>query len=185
MLYHMEEYGKYVAITGYRTISFERVEAYLKASRQRGQQIQFFDADLIASREHLYFAALNALSSFRFGTNVSKSLAMETILYAAAARQIQKAIDRVGIKPQTTNAAVAMFCDSEADIKDMVRAVSRGICAEQNEEVLEMRVEKIEKIKVLFGITDIELKTIGKEDITYEAVVDLVIERVALLATQL
>jgi tRNA threonylcarbamoyladenosine modification (KEOPS) complex Cgi121 subunit len=63
-LHHLEEFKKHVEITGYRGIHFEVAEAFLKANRrqiQNGVEIQFFDADLIATPEHLYFATLNAL----------------------------------------------------------------------------------------------------------------------------
>jgi len=54
--------------------------------------IQFFDGGLIADKEHLEITAINALHAFKTGINISKSLAMETILYASAQRQIAAAI---------------------------------------------------------------------------------------------
>ena len=108
MLQYIKEHDKYVEITGYRSIAFDKAEAFLKANRKQTQNvdIQFFDAELIATQEHLYFAILNALQAFKNKTNHSKSLAMETILYASAQLQIQKAIERSGIKPKTKNMAV-------------------------------------------------------------------------------
>ena len=104
MRYEMEEFGKFIEITGYSNISFAAAEAFLKEKRKQSQTtyIQFFDADLIATNEHLYFATLNALQAFKNKTNISKSPAMEAMLYASAQRQIQKAIERSGIKPKTT-----------------------------------------------------------------------------------
>ena len=84
----------------------------MKANRKENTEnveLQFFDANLIATQQHLYFAALNALQAFQNKTNISKSLAMETMLYASAQRQIQKAIQRCGIKPQTTTMAVIII----------------------------------------------------------------------------
>ena len=99
MLQYIKEYGKYVEITGYRNIEFDKAEIFLKANRKQTRQnvdIQFFDAELIATQEHLYFAVLNALQAFKNKTNLSKSPSMETMLYASAQRQIQKAINRAG-----------------------------------------------------------------------------------------
>ena len=106
-------------ITGYKNIEFDKVEAFLKANRKQTQNvdIQFFDADLIATQEHLYFAVLNALQAFKNKTNLSKSPAMETMLYASAQRQIQKAIDRCGIKPKTKNMAVVIIGEDPTHIK--------------------------------------------------------------------
>lgn len=109
MLQYLKEYGKYVEITGYDGIEFEKAEMFLKTNRKQTSQnvdIQFFDAELIATQEHLYFAVLNALQAFKNKTNLAKSPAMETMLYASAQRQIQKAILRTGIKPQTHRMAL-------------------------------------------------------------------------------
>ena len=68
MLQYIKEYGKYVEITGYRGVAFDKAEAFLKANRKQTLQnveIQFFDAELIATQEHLYFAVLNACKPSR------------------------------------------------------------------------------------------------------------------------
>lgn len=184
MLCHIEEYGKIVAITGYKNASFQRAEAFLKESRKEAQ-IQFFDADLIATWQHLYFAALNALRSFESGTNVSKSLAMETMLYASAVRQIQKAIGRLGIKPKTTCMAVAVIGESVAAVECVLGQISACLGVAPDETVLELGMEKAAKIKEAFNITDLELRTIAKNGDLNGALANLVVERVALLATQL
>ena len=188
MLYHLKEYGKYAEITGYRNIKFARAEEFLKANRKETQEnvdLQFFDARLIATQEHLYFAALNALQAFQNKTNISKSLAMETMLYASAQRQIQKAIQRCGIKPETTSMAVIIIGEDPTQLKTMLEAISTYVGVEPDEKVLEMSKFKEHKIIETFQITDQELKTVMKNENREEAVVNLVIERVALLATQL
>ena len=79
MLRYMKEFGQYVEITGYRNVTFDKVEAFLKTNRKQTQQnvnVQFFDAQIIATQEHLYFAVLNALQAFKNKTNHSKSPAM-------------------------------------------------------------------------------------------------------------
>jgi len=188
MLYHLKEYSKYTEITGYRNIKFARAEEFLKANRKETQEnidIQFFDANLIATQEHLYFATLNALQAFRSKTNISKSLAMEAMLYASAQRQIQKAIQRCGINPETTSMAVTIIGEDPPQIKTTLQAISTYVGVEPDEKVLEMSNFKEHKIIEAFQITDQELKAVMKNENCEEAVVNLVIERVALLATQL
>lgn len=188
MLYHLKEYSKYTEITGYRNIKFARAEEFLKANRKETQEnidIQFFDANLIATQEHLYFAALNALQAFQSKTNISKSLAMEAILFASAQRQIQKAIQRCGIKPETTSMAVIIIGEDPPQIKTTLQAISMCVGVEPDEKVLEMSNFKEHKIIETFQITDKELKAVMNNENREEAVVNLVIERVALLATQL
>ncbi len=187
MLRYVEEYRKYLEITGYQNVAFDKAEAFLKANRKHTQQnvdIQFFDAELIATQEHLFFAVLNALQAFKNKTNLSKSHAVETILYASAQRQIQKAIERCGIKPQTESMAVVIIGKDPTQIQNVVKAVTESVGSKPNENVLEMTKTKLTKIKKVFEITDEELKILNKDN-RKKAVVNLVIERVALLATQL
>ena len=186
MLQYLKEYGQYVDITGYRRVSFDRAEAFLKASRKqivKSVDIQFFDADLIATQEHLYFAVLNALQAFKSKTNRSKSPAMETLLYASAQGQIQKAIECCGIKPKTKKMAVAIIGDDPGQIRKAVGAMSEFFCSELDETVLDLTKSKLKKIRKAFAITQEELET-QKKGSEEMAVANLVIERVALLSTQ-
>lgn len=187
MLQYIKEHGKYVEITGYQSIAFDKAEAFLKANRKQTHQnvdIQFFDAELIATQEHLYFAVLNALQAFKNKTNLSKSPAMETMLYASAQRQIQKAIERCGIKPQTKSMAVVFIGEDPKQIENALDAVTKSVGSEPNGSVLEMTKNKEAKIRKAFEITDEELKIMENGN-QKKAIANLVIERVALLATQL
>jgi len=188
MLRYMKEYRKYVDITGYQDVSFDKAESFLKANRKHNPQdvsIQFFDAELIATKEHLYFAILNTLEAFKNKTNVSKSPAMETMLYSSAQRQIQRAIDRCGIKPQTTKMAVILIGEDPGEIELAVKEIAKTVGAEPDISVLEMTKDKEEKIIKAFEITEEELRTVMKVNRREKAIVNLVIERVALLSTQL
>jgi tRNA threonylcarbamoyladenosine modification (KEOPS) complex Cgi121 subunit len=186
MRFYMAEFGKTVEITGYRGITFLKAEAFLKANRKQTQtaDIQFFDAKTIATPQHLYFAAQNALQAFKDKTNISKTPAVETILYASAQRQIKKAIDRCGIKPETTNMATIIIGDDPQKIAVLLQEVSAWVGLKPDEDVLEMTKDKLEKIREAFEITDKEIETVTKGNVD-RALVDLVIEQVALLATQL
>ena len=188
MLYHLKEYGKYVEITAYRNMKFARAEEFLKSNRKENQEaveVQFFDADLIAEQDHLYFAIVNALQAFHNKTNISKSLAMETMLYASAQRQIQKAIQRSGIKPETKNMATIIIAENPNQIKNMQKAINTCVDLEPDEKVLEMSKFKEQKIAKTFQITDLEVTAVMKNKNRTDTIVNLVIERVALLATQL
>jgi tRNA threonylcarbamoyladenosine modification (KEOPS) complex Cgi121 subunit len=187
MLHYIEEYGKYVEIAGYTNILFAEAEAFLKANRKQPQQhieIQFFNAELIATSEHVYFAVLNALQAFRQKTNISKSVAMETMLYASAQSQIQKSIDLLGIKPTTKDMAVAIIGVDPKHIENALQELTSCIGRKPEESVLQLCKHKQESIKKTFSITNKELSSMTKDD-GDTAIVNLVIERMALLATQL
>ena len=186
MRYEMEEFSKFIEITGYSNISFAAAEAFLKEKRKQSQTtyIQFFDADLIATNEHLYFATLNALQAFKNKTNISKSPAMEAMLYASAQRQIQKAIERSGIKPKTTNMAVLIIGDNKEQTQKALQNITVCVGKKPDEAVLEVTKKKLEIIKQAFEITKEEVNATQQGD-KEKAIINLVIERVALLATQL
>jgi tRNA threonylcarbamoyladenosine modification (KEOPS) complex Cgi121 subunit len=183
MLYSFEEYGKYAEITGYCGVSFLKAETYLKNHRKQTNlvELQFFDADLIATEEHLCFAVLNALQAFRSKTNVSKSVAMETMLYASAQRQIQKSIEHIGIKPKSQNFAVVIVSECKNQIKNQLSALTECFSSSPDGTVLQLTETKKQKIQAAFQITEPELKTQkGKTEVT---LVNLVIEHMALLST--
>lgn len=184
MLYHYEEYGRYAEFTGYRGIAFDKVDSYLKAHRKQASavELQFFDADLIATEEHLYFAVLNALQAFKSKTGCSKSVAMETMLYASAQRQISKAIEHIGVKPTSCNLAVAIVAEDEKQVETQLKALTEYFGCAPDGTVLQLTEPKTQKIKAAFQVTETELKT-QKEEVQ-KALVDLVIERMALLSTQ-
>lgn len=187
MQFTLEDYGKIVEVTGYRGISFQTAEAYLKANRKQNISVdlQFFDADLIASPQHLYFAALDALEAFKSKTNISKSLAMETILYASAQRQILKAIECLGIKPHTQNMALLVIGDDATQVMAATESVTKAVGAKRDDDVLKLTQDKISKIRKVFEISDQETHSATRNEDTEGAVTALVIERMALLPTQL
>ncbi|MEM3641665.1 MAG: KEOPS complex subunit Cgi121, partial [Candidatus Bathyarchaeia archaeon] len=143
-----------------------------------------FDAKLIATWQHLYFAAINALTTFKNKTNISKSLAMETLLYASAKHQIRKAMEILGIKADTSEMAVLIIGEKPDTVKAALQMVLKHANAKEDESIVELSKRKIELIKKTFEISELELKTVMKKDNLEDALISLVIERMALLATQ-
>jgi len=179
--------NKYVAIAGFRNVKIKDVNYFLeRVRREVGEaHVQFFDAKLIASQQHLYFAALNALKAFEKKLNISNSLAIEVLLYASAQRQIKKAVDMLGIKTHSSQVAVLVIADAKRGADIALEAVSGLISGERDDYVLELTDEKFEGVKKLFGVSDLEIEAkLRKEGLEREALVDLVIEHVALLTTQ-
>jgi KEOPS complex subunit Cgi121 len=188
MLKYIEEAGKYVEITGFRNLSIEDAEDFVKATRKGAPQsscVQFFNAELVATWQHLYFAVLNALLAFKNERNISKSVAMEAMLYASAQRQIRKAIDLMGVKCSSANVAVVVIGESAESVESFLSEVSKRVGEKTDDGVLELSKEKVQGIREAFGITETELETVMEKDNGEDALVDLVIERVALLSTQL
>ena len=189
MLRRLEEYGKTVEITGFRNIHIKdgkSLSQALTGMLPRDCGVQFFDAALVATWEHLYFAVLNAVMNLKGPRGISKSIAVESVLYASAQRQIQKAIDFIGLKPDSKNAAVVVICENEESVKAGLEAVTKLVGAQPDESVLELSKVKVARIRKDFDITNAELYAAKARGVSDEqAVVDSVVERVALLSTRL
>jgi tRNA threonylcarbamoyladenosine modification (KEOPS) complex Cgi121 subunit len=188
MLKPMEEYGKYVEISGFKRVDVEDARSFVEGvclELPADVEVQLFDADLIATWEHLYFAALNAQMAFKNKRNISKSLAVETALYASSQRQIKKGLDFIGVKPESVNVAVLVL-GVNADLEQAgLSAIARRLGAEPDESVLELSKAKVERIRSAFGVSDVELETVSSRGNTEQALLNLVIERMALLSTRL
>ena len=188
MLKPIEEFGKYVEITGFRNVKITDAKAFaevLSKKMPEGVEIQLFDADLVASWQHLYLATINALSAFKTNRNISKSIAVETVLYASAQRQIKKAIDQIGLKLQSKNAAVLVIGGDSNSVKVGVAVVSKWFGFDPDETVLQLSETKTRHIKKVFDISEIELEAVYSRKDSDQALIELIIERVSLLSTRL
>ena len=142
--------------------------------------VQFFDARFVAGYEHLYFAVLNALTAFKNGLSISKNLAIEILLYAAAERQIRNAVQLLGVREDTAKVAVVVLAESKDEVVKALDKVSSIIQAEEDESILEIDDKKFETIKKLFNVSDSELEAkLERKGLEKEALKDLIIERVA------
>jgi tRNA threonylcarbamoyladenosine modification (KEOPS) complex Cgi121 subunit len=187
LLVHIDEFRKYAIITGFKNIRIRNKEEFLKKihkEKQSNVEIQFFDAKSVATWQHLYFALLNALTAFRNSENISKSLAMETMIYASAQRQIRKATELIGIGNGMSEIALLIVGDNSETLKSALSMISKNVNMKNEDATLELSEQKQKIIREKFGISDLELKTIMKKGYLNEALTNLVIERMALLTTQ-
>lgn len=187
MLKHIQEFGKYIAIAGFKDTKIVDVEAFLEKARNavgKNVEAQFFDAKLVASWQHLYFAALNALKAFKNSENISKSLAVEALLYASAQRQIRKATELLGIKKNLKEVAMLIIGENANQVEHALDAASKVIGGKRDDKVLELSQNKIVNIRRVFEISDTEIEALTDGKNAEEALIDLVIERMALLATE-
>jgi tRNA threonylcarbamoyladenosine modification (KEOPS) complex Cgi121 subunit len=187
MLKHIEEYGKYVEITGFRNVKIENAKDFLtnlSSKESYDLELQLFNADLVATWQHLYFATLNALMAFKTNNNTSKTLALETALYSSAQRQIKKALELIGTKPDSKNVAILLISQSKESIRSALSEVSKRLGTDPDETVLDLSEEKNLKIKGAFDISDTELRASSSKGLG-KSLVNLVIERAALLSTRL
>lgn len=184
MLTYIHEFGKYCEITGFKNVKIRTIETFLEEinnERPLDVVVQFFDGDVIATWQHLHFAVLNALMAFQTKENISRNLSMEIMLHASARRQILQATKLVGIKPKSLNIATLVIGGKSESVELALKKISKCIDRPSNDSVLEFSKEKIRRIRKAFGISNVELETVMERDGLEEAIVDLVIERIALL----
>lgn len=188
MIRKLSEFNKYVAIAGFKNAKIGDVNYLFDSIRKESidvTAVQFFDAKLIATWQHLYFAALNALTALANKTNISNNLAMETLLYASAQRQITKATETLGVKSTTRDVAVLTIAKSQKSAEKVLELVQKLISADCDDSAMEIDQEKFNNIKKLFDISNHELAArLEKKGLEKEALVDLVIEHGALLVTR-
>lgn len=187
MLKQIREFDKHIVVTGFKNVKIKNVEEFLNAvngEKPIGVDVQFFDARLVATWQHLYFATLNALTAFKNSENRSKSLAMETMMYASAQRQIRKAMGFIGIKPSSSTLAVLAIGEKTENVRKTISIVARCVNSKSDDTVLELTKEKTKAICKAFGIGVKEIETAAEKENSNRAIVDLVIERMALLSTQ-
>jgi tRNA threonylcarbamoyladenosine modification (KEOPS) complex Cgi121 subunit len=186
MIREVEGFDKYLSLSGFKNAKISNSDVLVKQIRKNVPlvDVQFFDASLIAGSEHLYFAVLNALKAFKNCTNISKSLAVESLLYASAQRQIKDAVKLIGIKENTTRIAVVGIADSLTDAKYADDEALNFINGDRDDSVIAFSDAKIKDIRNLFQISDIELASKTRNNMDKEIILNLIIEHMAILVTQ-
>lgn len=186
-----------ILIEGFREVKIKDVKQFLQTINEKTDEegwpycsrmdacVQFLDASLVAGWEHLYFAALNALNAFKSKCNISNSLAMETLLYASAQRQIKDAVNLMGIKPSTPNVAVLICAKTSEQAKADLKTVSRLLGGTPDDSVVELTDDKRAGLMDFFSISALELEAkTERKGFEKQALSDLIIEHMALLVTK-
>ncbi len=139
--------------------------------RECGVTVQAVNADLVAGRGHIEFAADKAVLAFKEKRNLARDLGMEIMLYLRGRRQIEKALE-LGVREGMNNVAIIIVGDEPGCAGDKARAVLDKV----DEKVVDYDHGKDEALMRLYDITPAEVEIVGKERIPL-----LVSERSALL----
>ena len=129
------------------------------------RDLQILDARLVCGLDHLVSAAEHAERAMRQGTNASKALAVEFVVYASGERQIADALAKMGIRDDTTEFAVIVFGGDPAKALEALRLT-------RDDAVLAATPAKLRA----FGLSEAELASVPPH-----RQADLVLERVALV----
>jgi len=128
--------------------------------------LQFLNADKILGQEHIYSAIEHAHRAFERKKNISSTMAMEILIYAAGESQISNALAKIGLKDGCER--IAVVADGKLDINGLLAHLN----LKKDDEVLDYKDFKLRE----FGISENEISTVGKKKLK-----DLVLERVAMV----
>jgi tRNA threonylcarbamoyladenosine modification (KEOPS) complex Cgi121 subunit len=183
----LEKYNKCLTCAGFNNVTIKDVNKLFQTLKDGTDNacVQFLDASLVAGSEHLRFAALNALNAFEGQVNISSNLAIEILLYASAQRQIKEALSRIGVKTSTTKVAAVILAENLEQASMILKVVSRLLRGKRDDSVIDLTHEKLADLRHLFGISNAELEAKAeRKGLDKQALIDLVIEHMALLVAQ-
>ncbi len=187
MITYLAEHEKYIIITGLRDVRIDDAKVLVEKAKDDICQdtiVQFFNGDLVATWEHLYFAALNALNAFASQKNISRNITMEMMLYASTQRQISRAIEFIGIKNGVSNLAIVAIDNNRHRLEASLEAMKRYFGKEPDDRVLELSANKMKYVSRAFRVMDKEIETMVGKSSLERTLVELIIERMALLSIQ-
>jgi tRNA threonylcarbamoyladenosine modification (KEOPS) complex Cgi121 subunit len=170
-----------VAIAGIRNFQSININNSMEQTRKiiTPNYVQFFNADLVAGWEHIYYAAVNAVKAFEVGINISKNLEIEILLYATCQDQINKGIQLLGVSSNTPRVAIMALGKN----KDKITLLCEKMVKEYglpDDTVLSINTKKYSNLKKVFQVSDKAIFTVNGNK--KEALTSLVIERGALLS---
>ena len=182
---------KFVGITAITDHEFKQSELFQELEQlSQGLNVffQVFDADYIATWEHLFFATLHALKAFEQGRNISDKMVVEILLYASAQRQIGIALQLAGIKPDTEHIALLTVGDTERVVETGLTRIIRFMKGSEKDALLDiLNEEKFSKLCKVFKISKDELDAVvvaRKWKDQVEGLKKIILDRSALLAVE-
>jgi tRNA threonylcarbamoyladenosine modification (KEOPS) complex Cgi121 subunit len=187
VFFEISELGQYVWISGFdaKPPSIGHIHQIV-SERFPGTSVQFVDLDKVPGSRYLFVAAYNALKSFSSKHPISRSLAMEILLYVSASRQIVEALKRVGITLETKKIATLAVGPSANEVSATATFLEEIMQRKSADQLLdEWPTTRIQNVRSAFDIRDKELNAILDErEKPIRGLERLAIERSALLAVK-
>ncbi|MDR0334863.1 MAG: hypothetical protein LBH69_03140 [Methanomassiliicoccaceae archaeon] len=126
-----------------------------------GGDVILMNPEYVCGRDHILSAVMHAERAFEHGTNRSKALLTETLLYAAGERQISRALSKMRPKDGCSEMVAAVFDVSELRL-DAVGAVA-------DDGILKCTKEKLKNLGIApsgtIPLDDLALEMVATVDI--------------------
>jgi len=136
---------------------------------------QIFDAEPIISLRQIHAAMVAA-----YGVNISKRLEIEFLLRLAADTQIDRALERIGVKPDSREVGFCVFADSRERAVEVGKAALRVLGGEALTEAELGAEHRVRGALKFYGIDESELENV-QADSRLQAALLLILERIATL----
>jgi KEOPS complex subunit Cgi121 len=178
----------YLVVQGFRNATVVDPERVLNDLRGifRAVDVQLLRADRVAGKEHLLFAAKNAVDSFGGKDRRAKHLSMEFLLFASGEHQIVEAIKLLGVTSSTSELVAVGLAETEPEDHLLATKVAQMVNGEPDDSVIDFRDRrKTTNLKKAYKITQKELDSARVPGETEDMVLKrLIIERSAMLALE-
>ena len=133
----------------YGEVEIKNLEDFFEALKKNKCEAVFINSDYILDLEVIRFAARKALRSWKNGKNIAKTLPIEVLLYIAARRQINEALE-IGIKEGLNKVIIVLFDDC-LDVLEELGFIKKRFIPKPD----------IKKILEFYGINKEELEIVG------------------------
>lgn len=140
---------------------------------------QLFDNQYIWGFHHLYSAGWHALKACKNERMISKTLSIEVLLYAAAQRQIKKAIALLGVKKTTKDVAGILLGKKSEELINASQQLQEELHIKPNIKLL----DDFESKKELF-VQILNKDGYNATDFTFDEIGKAVFQKIALLALE-
>lgn len=145
--------------------------------RKHGTVSQTFDASRIAGKGHLVHAARLALMAHSTSRGFASSMEIELVCWTAGLRQIDRALERVGIRSGCNTLAILTIGRTRAQVgRAQVDAV-RELGIERDDGVVELTPQKVPTLLRIFSIPKRELKIADVQKLVFERTALLGLEK--------
>lgn len=177
--FQLSELRRWVGLAGGRASPLpveEVLERVRKVDGERGTVTQLFDATRVAGLAHLAHASRLALLARSRGSGFADSLSMELVCWAAAERQIGRALEKVGLRKDSRTVALVSVGEEREAVEKALEDIMRETGMKREDSVVEFHPSKVKILSEVFSLPEEMVRKLGVQK--------LVLERVALLALE-
>ncbi len=142
--------------------------------------LQLFDNRYIWGYQHIFSAVWHARNAEKNNQMISKTLSMEILLYTAGLRQIQKAIQLLGIKNNTTEMVGVLLAINKSQLKEAVEFLEKKLQLRLDFDLLNNF-----SLKYQYFVEMLLNNGYSAKKFTYEEIEKAILQKIALLALEI